>query len=197
MKRKNNHTPRFPVYEIVTVLFVMLIVGVFGFCLCVLSVLLPFLTYNTRHPTPNATVIAEEETLILPLNSEEPVYTENKYSDWVAISISGSIERNGEFLFDALHHRDALAQGLRGGFRGFLIDGKWVQLGRGPTPKYRDDHIYRYSYSVYRNIRDTNLHLPKTLGFQIISEAARGLEGEFTVEVSSDSFKYWPDRRGR
>ena len=197
MKRKNNHTPRFPVYEIVTVLFAMLIAGVFGFCLCVLSVLLPFLTYNIRHPTPNATVVAVEETLIVPLNSEEPVYTENKYSDWVAISISGSIEQNGEFLFDALHHYDDLAQGSQAGFRGFMIDGKYVYFMLTPNLRYRHDHVYRFPYSVYRNIRDTNLHLPKTLGFQIISEAARGLEGEFKVEVSSDAFKYWPNSRGR
>ena len=138
-----------------------------------------------------------EESIEVPLNSQEPVYTENKYSDWVAISISGSVERNGEFLFDALHHYEDLAQGSQGGFRGFMIDGKYVDFMLTPNLRYRDDHVYRFPYSVYRNIRDTNLHLPKTIGFQMINEAARRLDGEFIVEVSSDPFKYWPEARGR
>lgn len=196
MKRKNNHAPKSPIYEIVSVLFIMLVVGVLLVSFCILCIHLMLLQYNSWHPTPNAAV-AVEETLIVPLNSEEPVYTKNQYSDWVAISISGSVERNGEFLFDALHHYEDLAQGSQGGFRGFMIDGKYVDLMHTPSPRYRDDHVYRFPYSVYRNIRDTNLHLPKTIGFQMINEAARGLDGEFIVEVSSDPFKYWPERRGR
>ena len=155
------------------------------------------LSFSLGTPANDVTPIPIEETLEMPLNCEEPVYTENKYSDWVAISISGSIERNGEFLFDALHHNDDLAKGSQGGFRGFMIDGRYVYFMLTPTPDYRDDHVYRFPYSVYRNIRDTNLHLPKTLGFQIEHEFARGLVGEFIVEVSSDSFKYWPESRGR
>ena len=138
-----------------------------------------------------------EETLIVPLNSKEPVYTENKYSDWVAISISGSVERNGRFFFDAIHRFEDVRRGLGSGFRGLLIDGKYASYFLIPTPDYRDDHVYRFPYSVFRNIRDTNLHRPRTIGFQIIYEAARGLDGEFAIEVSSDSFKYWPRSRGR
>ncbi|MCY3781922.1 MAG: hypothetical protein OXG78_16530 [Chloroflexi bacterium] len=152
-------------------------------------------------PTQNRTIRPVdkgiEEILIVPLNGQEPVYTENKYSDWVAISVSGSVERNGEFFLDALHLYNDLEQGSQGGFRGLLIDGKYAYYFLIPTPDYRDDHTYRFPYSVYRNIRDTDLHLPKTIGFQMISEAASGLDGEFIVEVSSDPFKHWPEARGR
>ena len=78
-----------------------------------------------------------------------------------------------------------------------MIDGKYVYFMLTPNLRYRDDHTYRFRYSVYGNIRDTDLHLPKTLGFQMINEAARGLDGQFIVEVSSDPFKYWPEARGR
>ena len=192
MKRKRNQTLKSQVYDIVIAFFVFTVAGILCVCLTILSALSP----KARTRAPN---VAEEveEILIVPLNGQDPVYTENKYSDWVAISISGSVERDGEFLFDALHHYEDLAQGSQGGFRGFMIDGKYVDLMHTPSPRYRDDHVYRFPYSVYRNIRDTNLHLPKTIGFQMINEAARGLDGEFIVEVSSDPFKYWPERRGR
>ena len=194
MKRKNGR-PRpiyFRVFEYILLIFVGLgilpaIVGVVS--LCQLMFYVP-----NRAIQSSQTYI--EETLIVPLNSQEPVYTENKYSDRVAISISGSVERNGEFLFDALHLYDDLEQGSQDGFPAFLIDGNNVVFFLMPTPKYRDDHVYRFPYSRFRNLRDTNLHLPRTIGFQIMYEAARGLDGEFIVEVSSDPFKYWPRSRG-
>ena len=106
-----------------------------------------------------------EESIEVPLNSHGPIYTENAYSEWVSISISGSVERNGEFLHDAIHQYD--------------------------------DHIYRFSHSVHGFPRATGSDSPKTIGFQVINEAARGLDGVFIVEVSSDSFKHDPGGRGR
>ena len=187
MKRKNNRTLKSQVYRIVLAFFVFTTAGVLCVCLCILSVLLPDTYIRKRN-----VAVAVEETLIVPLNSEDPVYTENQYSDRVAISISGSVERDGEFFFDALHLNDDLEQGSQDGFPAFLIDGHHVVFFLMPTPKYRDDHVYRFPYSGFRNIVDTNFHLPRTIGFQMIHEAARGLDGEFIIEVSSDPFKYWP-----
>ncbi len=191
MKRKRNRTLKSQLYNTVAVFFVFTLAGILCVCLSILTALSP--NAGTRTPYVAEAV---EETLIVPLNSQEPVFTEHKYSDWVAISISGSVERNGEFLFDALHHYDHSAEESQAGFLGFMIDGKHVIYMLSPIPRYRDDHVYKFPYSVYRNIRDTNLHLPKTLGFQIVYEAASGLAGEFIVEVSSDRFKYWPRARG-
>ena len=194
MKRKNGR-PR-PIYvrvfEYILLIFVGLgilpaIVGVAS--LCQLSNYVP-------NQAIRSTESFVEEILVVPLNSQEPVYTENEYSDRVAISVSGSVERNGEFFFDAMHLYEDLEQGSQDGYPAFLIDGSYVVFRLTPTPKYRDDHIYRFPYSVFRNIRDTNLHRPRTIGFQIISEAATGLDGEFVIEVSSDPFKYWPRSRG-
>ena len=136
------------------------VAGAVYYCILILSFSLGTLA-NVVTPT------LIEETLEVPLNSPEPVYTENKYSDRVAISISGSVERNGEFFFDAMHLYDDLEQGSQGGFPAFLIDGRHVVFFLMPTPKYLDDHIYRFPYTGFRNLLDENFHLPRTIGFQI------------------------------
>ena len=138
-----------------------------------------------------------EEIIIMPLNGQDPVYTNFKYSGWVSISISGSVERNGEFFLDALYLYDDLEQASQSGFRGLLIDGEYANDFLKPMPDYQDDHTYRFGFFVFRKIRDTDFQIPRTIGFQMISEAAQGLDGEFIVEVSSDSFKYWSEERGR
>ena len=144
--------------------------GAVYFCLLILA--FPFGT-----PGYLVTPTRIEEALEVPLNSQVPVYTENKYSDWVAISISGSVERNGEFFHDAFHQYDDVQQGSQGGFQGFMIDGTYAYRFRAPSPDYQGDHVYRFQYPVFGNTRDPDARIPKTLGFQMINEAARGLDG--------------------
>lgn len=195
MKRKNKRRSAFDFYNFAPLLMIFPAVGMlfayFGLAILCLFALPSHIATNR----PTETLV--EETVEVPLNSKEPVYTVNKYSDWVAISISGSIERNGEFSFDAIHRHEDVERGLGSGFRGLLIDGIYASYFLIPKPDYRDDHIYRFPYSVYRNLRDKEAHSPKTIGFQMINEAAGGLDGTFIVEISSDSSKYWPERRGR
>ena len=195
MKRKNDHRR---VSNLHILGIVLLIIPASGVIFAVNSIgLVMEFGLPEQRGTVRPAVPRIDETLIVPLNSQDPVYTEYKYSDWVAISISGSIESKGEFILDGLHLSDELERGSQGGFRGMLIDGESVRLYPPPTPGYRDNHTYRFQHSVWRHLRDTDLHVPKTLGFQMINEAARGLDGVFIVEVSSDSFKYWPRSRRR
>lgn len=195
LKRKNKRAPE-SVFRMVAP--ILMIFPAMGMIFVFVGIgLLCQIALPAQFQTLGSSVWFAEEMVEVPLNSHEPVYTRIKYSDWVAISISGSIERNGEFLFDAIHRHEDVERGSGSGFRGLLIDGKYASYFLIPTPDYRDDHIYRFPYSVYRNLRDTEARFPKTIGFQMINEAAGGLDGKFIVEISSDSFKYWPERRGR
>lgn len=137
-----------------------------------------------------------EETLEVAINDTGPVYTKNEYSDWVSISISGSIEGNGEFFHDAFYHYNDATQGAQSEFDGFLIDGISASHGHG-RPDYRYDHTYRFSYALNGYARSNSTDSPKTIGFQVINETVSGLEREFIIEVSSDSYKHKPDARGR
>ena len=194
MKRKNDR-PRPIDHRFFA--YILLIFPAMGILLAIVGVVtLCQLTLYVPNRAFQSTQTYIEETLIVPLNSPNPVYTENKYSDRVAISISGRVERNGEFFFDALHLYDDLKQGSQSGFQALLIDGKYIVYILVPTPKYRDDHVYRFPYTVFRNIRDTNFHVPRTIGFQMLYEPAGGLDGEFIIEVSSDPYKYWPRSSG-
>ena len=152
----------------------------------------PFGTPGYLAPTPTPV----EETVKVPLNSRDIVYTQHKYSDWVSISISGSVKRYGEVIHDAFYLYNDVTQGPQSEFDGFLIDGIPASHGQG-RPKYRYDHTYRFLNYVFRFQDLAASKLPKAIGFQVISEPAGGMDGVFIVEVSSDSLKYWPERRGR
>ena len=163
--------------------------GAVYYCLAILS--FPFgAPGNLVTPTPI------EETLKVPVNSIGPVYTKNVYSDWVSISISGSVQRNGELFNDAFYHYDEGQQRPQSRFYGLLIDGLYALQGRRP-PEYRYDHTYGFSHPVNGSLRSTGTDSPRTIGFQVINEAARGLDGVFTIEISSDSYKHKPKARGR
>jgi len=194
MKRKRNTQPGDDRLQLIR--FIAMLAFLFLVCVvCFLGAVVIFLLSNpsiiTLPPPPI------EESIEIPLNSQGPVYTENEYSEWVSISISGSVERNGEFFHDAIYQYVDVQQGSQNRFQGFLIDGIYAFESRAPGPGYRDDHIYRFSHSVFGFSRSTDVHSPKAIGFQVINEAARGLDGLFIVEISSDSFKYWPEARGR
>jgi len=163
--------------------------GAVYFCLAILS--FPF-----GAPGYLVTPTPIEETLEVSLNDPGPVYTKNEYSDWVSISISGSVERDGEVFHDTFYHYNDVTQGPQSEFDGFLIDGIPASHGQG-QPKYRYDHTYRFSHYVFRFQNPADLKLPKTIGFQVINEAVSGLDGVFTIEVSSDSYKHRSGARGR
>ena len=160
-------------------------------CYCLLILAFPFGTPGYLvTPTPI------EEALEVPLNSPDVVYTQHKYSDWVSISISGSVTRHGEVIHDAFYSYNVSTQEPRSEFDGFLIDGVPASHGQG-QPDYRFNHIYRFSHYVYRFEDPAASKMPKAIGFKVISEPAEGMDGVFTVEISSDSYKHKPEARGR
>ena len=174
----------------------------FGFMVFIIIVVSLLLGGTSMHlpfyallgmPTPVPVI---EEIVSVPLNSDVPVYTEHEYSEWVAIMISGSVERDGEFFHDALVQYDNDRQSLYA-FHGFLIDGIYAFEFRGPNLRYSEDHVYRFSHSVNGNLRRIDGNETRAIGFQVINEASRDLEGVFTVEVSSDSRKHKPEAGGR
>ena len=175
--------------RVIVIIELLALAGAIYYCLLILA--FPFGT-----PGYFVTPTPIEETLEVSLNDSGPVYTRNEYSDWVSISISGSVERSGEVIHDAFYHYDDVTQGPKTEFDGFLIDGVLPLLGRG-WPEYRQDHTYRFSHFVYRFQDSTASKLPKAIGFQVISEPAGGMDGVFTIEISSDSYKHKPEARGR
>lgn len=165
------------------------LVGAVYYCLIILS--FPFGTPGYLvTPTP------VEETVKVPLNSRDVVFTQHKYSDWVSISISGSGKRYGEVIHDAFYNYNVATQEPRSEFDGFLIDGVPASHGQG-QPDYRYNHTYRFSHYVYRFQDPAASKMPKAIEFQVISEPAEGMDGVFTIEISSDSFKHKPEARGR
>lgn len=161
---------------------IMAMVLAVGFVLLSILMYLPLLPdLNSLAPTP----VVEESVEVL-LNRDVPIYTENEYSGWVSIIVSGSVERDGQFYLDALHQVDDVQRGYQGGYQGFEIEGVYALKYKSSRPGYRDDHVYRFSYWVDGDA-------PKSIGLQITNEAASGLDGVFIVEVSSDSFKGIPD----
>lgn len=137
-----------------------------------------------------------EEIVSVPLNSDAAVYTKQEYSNWVSITISGSVERDGEFFHDALVQYDSAQHKLHD-FRGFMIDGVYAFEFRSPSPDYNENHVYRFSHSVNGYLRRMDGNENRIIGFQVVNQASRDLEGVFTIEISSDSYKHKPERRGR
>ena len=163
--------------------------GAVYYCLIILS--FPFGTPGYLvTPTP------VEETVKVSQNSRDIVYTQHKYSDWVSIYISGSVELNGELFHDAFYYYADESGGPQREFDGFLVDGIPASHGQG-HPDYRYDHTYRFSHYVYRFQDPAASKLPKAIGFRIINEDVSGLDGLFTIEVSSDAYKHRPEARGR
>ena len=144
-------------------------------------------------PTPVPVV---EEIITVPLNSDAPVYTEHEYSEWVSITVSGSVERNGEFVHDALKQYDKEQHNLHD-FRGFMIDGIYAFEFRSPSPDYNENHVYRFSHSVNGYLRRIDGKENRIIGFQVVNEASGDLEGVFTIEIASDSYKHKPEASGR
>ena len=175
--------------RVLVMIELLALAGAVYYCLVILSFPFGIPGYFVT-PTPI------EETLEVPVNSIGPVYTKNEYSEWVSISISGSVERNGEFSHDAFYHYNDVKQGPQSEFDGFLIDGIYALQGRA-QPKYRYDHIYAFAHAVNGSLRSTGADSPRTIGFQMINEALRGLDSVFIVEISSDSYKHQPEARGR
>lgn len=189
MRQNYSHRRKTESDDFVFMLFIIIVVSLL---LLGTSMQLPFFALLGM-PTPVPVI---EEIINVPLNSDAPVYTEQEYSRWVAITISGSVERDGEFFHDALVQYDNEQQSLYD-FRGFLIDGIYAFELRAPSPGYSEDHVYRFSHSVNGYLRRIKGKETRAIGFQVINEASRDLEGVFTVEVSSDSRKHKPDAGGR
>ena len=129
------------------------------------------------------------ETIAVPLNADEPVYTENEFTEWVTVTVSGSVEREGEFYLDGLFRYDDKQQYAKTLF----INGAWAferQSVEGQFPDYSDDHFYRFTHWV-------GAESWNKLGFQFLDADATDLEGVFTVEVSNDPYHGRPEAGGR
>lgn len=129
------------------------------------------------------------ETVAVPLNADKPVYTENGFTEWVTVTVSGSVERDGEFYLDGLfyyHDKQRYAKTL-------FINGAWAferQSVSGQFPDYNDDHVYRFIHWVSKDSC-------KKLGFQFLDADATDSDGVFTVEVSNDPYHGRPEAGGR
>ena len=175
--------------RVIVIIELLALAGAVYYCLLILA--FPFGT-----PGYFVTPTPIEETLEVSLNDSGPVYTRNEYSDWVSISISGSVERSGEVIHDAFYYYADESGGPQREFDGFLVDGIPASHGQG-RPDYRYDHTYRFSHYVYRFQDSAASKVPKTIGFQVISGFASGMDGLFTIEISSDTYKHKPEARGR
>jgi len=189
MRRKSKHRRKNQVADFAFLLFIIFVTSAVFLDRSELLPIEVLLGIRTSVPVV-------EEIVSVPLNSEAPVYTEHEYSKWVSITVSGSVERDGEFFHDAILQYDNAQQSLHD-FRGFLIDGVYAFELRAPSPGYNEDHVYRFSHSVNGYLRRMEGKEKRAIGFQVINEASRDLEGVFTVEVSSDSRKHKPDAGGR
>ena len=129
------------------------------------------------------------ETIAVPLNADVPVYTETEFTEWVTVTVSGSVERDGEFYMDGLFHYSDKQQYAKTMF----INGAWAferQSVSGQFPDYRDDHFYRFIHWVGADSREQ-------LGFQFLDSDAQDLYGMFMVEVSNDPYHGRPEAGGR
>ena len=156
-------------------------------------------------PTSNATQMRNEgnsdyrhvsvarplvvESVVAPLNADKPVYTENGFTEWVTVTVSGNVERDGEFYLDGLfHHHDKQQYA-----KTLFINGAWAferQSVYDQFPDYNDDHVYRFIHLVSNDSC-------KKLGFQFLDADATYSEGVFTVEVSNDPYHGRPEAGGR
>ena len=129
------------------------------------------------------------EAIRVPLNGDIPVYTENEFTEWVTVTVSGSVERDGEFYLDGLFHYDDKQQYAKTLF----INGAWAferQSVEGQFPDYSDDHFYRFIHWVDADSWEQ-------LGFQFLDADATDLEGVFTVEVANTPYYGMPEYGGR
>ena len=114
-KRKSKRKPRRYVRRAAIVCAAMLV-----FVLCFLFVAyavisqLSLALYSAWSPAYNASQVRNVEntdyryvdtgrprvveTITVPLNADVPVYTENEFTEWVTVTVSGSVERDGESL---------------------------------------------------------------------------------------------------
>lgn len=164
----------------VTVSFILLVV-------IKLSALFEELIVDERKVTRAHSLVVE--AIRVPLNGDTPVYTENEFTKWVTVTVSGSVERDGEFYLDGLFHHDDKQQYAKTLF----INGAWAferQSVEGQFPDYNDDHFYRFTHWVDADSWEQ-------LGFQFLDVDATDLEGVFTVVVANTPHYGRPEFRGR
>lgn len=164
----------------VTVSFILLVV-------IKLSALLKVPFVDEERVTTGYSLVVE--AIRVPLNGDTPVYTENEFTKWVTVTVSGSVERDGEFYLDGLFHHDDKQQYAKTLF----INGAWAferQSVEEQFPDYSDDHFYRFIHWVDADSWEQ-------LGFQFLDADATDLEGVFTVEVANTPYYGRPGAGGR
>ena len=113
------------------------------------------------------------ETFQLPVNSDEPILTQNQYSSWVNVTISGTIDLGGGRYHDALWHCDA--EGSCERYRGLHIHGRYA-FALSRYPKHFSHDGYEY---IYKGVGDT----PRHIAFQLITDDFPEASGALEVEV--------------
>ena len=164
----------------VTVSFILLVV-------IKLSALFEELIVDERKVTRAHSLVVE--AIRVPLNGDTPVYTENEFTKWVTVTVSGSVERDGEFYLDGLFHyhdKQRYAETL-------FINGAWAfewQSVEEQFPDYNDDHFYRFIHWVDADSWEQ-------LGFEFLDADATDLDGVFTVEIANTPYYGRPEAGGR
>ena len=129
------------------------------------------------------------ETIAVPLNADKPVYTENGFTEWVTVTVSGSVELDGEFYLDGLFHYHDKQQYAKTLF----INDVWAferQSVYGQFPDYSDNHVYRFVHWVDGDSC-------KKLWFQFLDADVTDLDGVFTVEIANTPYYGRPEAGGR
>ena len=140
-----------------------------------------------RHVSVDRPLVVE--TVVVPLNADKPVYTENGFTEWVTVTVSGSVERDGEFYLDGLFHFHDKQQYAKTLF----INGAWAfrrQSVEGQFPDFSEDHVYQFIHWVDGDSC-------KRLGFQFLDTDATESDGVFTVEVANQPYYGRPEFGGR
>ena len=127
------------------------------------------------------------ETIVVPLNTDEPVYAENEFTEWVTVTVS---ERDGEFYLDGLFRHDDKQRYSKTLF----INGMWAFERKSVDGQFPEDYNEN---NVYRFIHWISADSWKKLGFQFLDADATNLDGVFTVEVSNDPYHGRPEAGGR
>ena len=110
------------------------------------------------------------ETFMLPVNSDEPSLTQHEYSDWINITISGTIDLGDGSYHDIEWLCDE--EGSCKKYSGLRIDGK-----------YYTEWLEGFSHDGYEFRFHVDTDRPRRIAFQLITKNYPAATGALEVEV--------------
>lgn len=144
-------------------------------CIILWSIFVALDAYIVNHFTSTQII---EETLIVTIGNEEPMYTIHEYSGWVTLTITGKVEQDGEFVHDIFYERADDKIGYLKRFHILEVDGV-DPFSVNVPPEYNIEHEYRFLHHVGNE--------PHQVSLRIKSRDSNNLSHTFTVEVSSEN----------